>query len=144
MMSEFLRVNSGDLLPLNTVRRIREVTARDRESLSNLNEKLDVDTYQTRIELADGKCKYAIENISDYSEQGVELVKVDEGAYIPGDNIISARDLSEDDRREISDKIGRELRAEFISSVETTAGRILATIDAAKVMHRMAHPSLPS
>ena len=142
MMSEFLKVNGGDLLPLNNVRRIREVTEKDRVSLSRLNDKLDVDTYQTRIELADGQGKYAIEAISDFSDQGVGLVQVDIGAYIPADNIISARDLSGDDRRDISDRMGRELREDFIASVETKAGRVLATIEASKVMHRMAHPGV--
>ena len=36
--------------------------------------------------------------------------------------------------------MGRPLREEFCAQVETKAGVVLATIDAAKVMWRMAHP----
>lgn len=141
MMSEFLRVNGGDLLPVNTIKRIRKVTDEDRQSLSELGPHVDADKFMTRLEFSDGRKSYAIEAVSDFQTQGVSLVEIDDGAFIIAENIIKARDLSADDRREISLKLDKELREDFCASVETKAGIVLATIDAAKVMHGMAHPA---
>ena len=140
MMSEFLRVNGGDLVPLQSVKRIREVSDADRESLSKLGEHVDADRFLTRLEYQDGRKSFASEAIADFGEQGVALVQIDKGAFVPAKNIISARDLTDEDRKEIEDKMGRKLRESFRSRVETKAGSVLATIDAAKVMNRMAHP----
>ncbi|GJL94269.1 MAG: hypothetical protein DHS20C05_06740 [Hyphococcus sp.] len=142
MTNEFLRVNGGDLIPLNTIKRIRKVTDEDRKSLSALGPQVDANRFMTRLEFADGRKSYANEAISDFHIQGVALVQVDDGAFIPSDNIIKARDLSAEDRRVISDKIGRDLREDFCASVETKAGRILVTINAAEVMRRTAHPTI--
>ncbi|MEM7173279.1 MAG: hypothetical protein AAF530_24160 [Pseudomonadota bacterium] len=140
MTNEFIKVNSGNMVPLQNVKRIREVSEEDRKSLSELGEHVDAHKFRTRLEYKDGRRSFAAETLNDYLAQGVELVEIDQGAYVPTQNIISAKDLSPDDRQEIENRMGRPLRDEFCSQVETKAGTVLATIDAAKIMHRMAHP----
>ena len=140
MTNEFIKVNGSNLIPLQTIKRIREVTGEDRISLSKLGEHVDAERYQTRLEYNDGRRSFAAETIPDFAAQGIDLVEIDQGAYIPAGNIISARDIDDRERKEIEDRMGRPLRAEFCAQVETKAGVVLATIDAAKVMWRMAHP----
>ncbi|MEO0411747.1 MAG: hypothetical protein AAF221_07925 [Pseudomonadota bacterium] len=143
MTNEFIKVNGGDLVPLPSVKRIREVTAEDRDSLTSLGPHVDASKFNTRFEFADGRKSFASEDIAAITAQGVAVVEVDDGAYVIADNIIKARDLTPQDLKEIEDKTGRELREGFRSQVETKAGVVLATIDAAKIMHRMAHTNSP-
>ena len=142
MMSEFLKVNGGDLIPLQNVKRIRNVSEEDRESLSKLGAHVDAGKYQSRLDYADGRRSFATEAIDDFTEQGIAFVQIDDGAYVPANNILSARDLSADERKEFEARTGRPLREDFRARVDTRAGTVLATIDAAKVMHRMAHPEI--
>ena len=140
MTNDFIEVNGGHLVPLQNVKRIREVTEDDRKSLSELGEHVDAHRFQTRLEYKDGRRSFAAEAVAELVAQGLELVEIDRGAFVPSRNIISARNLSPEDRQEIEARMGRPLRDEFCAQVETKAGVVLATIDAAKVMHRMAHP----
>lgn len=136
MSANYISINSGELVPLETVKRISTITESERESLASLGPHVDPYKFNTRIETADGQKSYAPETVQDISRQGVGLVQLDEGSYVPSENVVKAKNLSATDRARFQKNTGREMAEKFISQVETKAGTVLATISAEKVLEQ--------
>lgn len=143
MTKTYLTINGDELIPLSTVKRLRHVSEADRQSLSKLSEKIDGERYNTRLDLAGSKKRYASETVDDIVRQGVSLVQIATDAFVPCDNIQKVRRISDQDRVSYSKNTGREMSADFRSQIETKAGKILATIPAEAVMACMDDPYRP-
>ncbi len=143
MTTQYLTINSGDLLPLTKVKRVNITTDDDRKSLTKLNAQIDASRFQCRIDTAPKGKIFSEESIDDLARQGVAFVQVDERAFIPAINIVKARNITPEDRIRFHEKTGREMRAEFKAQVETQAGNVLATITAETVMDRINNPYVP-
>ncbi len=141
-MSEYLNAN-GKLIALSDIKRIGEVTPEERESLAKLGPRVQADRFFTRIEYAKGGKSYATESIRDFVDQNVNLVQVEEGAFVPRSNIKFVSEFTEDDRIRMENRNGREVRADFKSGVNTTAGRVLSTLEPKVIMQRMGRPYNP-
>lgn len=142
-MTDYMTINSDELVPLAAVKRLRDVTEKDRTALRKLGEHVDPDRFRTRLEFADSARKFVPETIDDIARQDVALVEVDERAFVPAANIVTARNLTVQDRDDFEAKTKRPLRDEFKSEIETRAGKVLATVAAETVMHRLGHPYVP-
>ena len=140
-MPDYMKINTDELVPLHSVRRISAITDKDRESLAKLGDHVDAERFAMRIDYANGKKGYAPETAEDIRAQGVELLEIADDSFIPAANIVKARNLTAADRSDFEQKLGWAMRADFRSQVETRAGMVLATVDAAAVMNRLSHLS---
>lgn len=136
MSVNYISINSGELVPLETVKRVSTITESERESLAALGPNVDPYKFNMRIETADGQKSYAPETVQDISHQGVGLVQLDEGSYVPSENVVKAKNLSTADRARFKQNTGREMPEKFLSQVETKAGTVLAAISAEKVLEQ--------
>jgi len=143
MSTQFLTINSSDLLPIGKVKRLHIVDDKDRASLAKLSEHVSADRFNTRIELAPKGKSYAVESIDELAYQGIALVQVDERAFVPAVNIIKARNLTPKDRETFKAKAGRDMRDHFKAQVETAAGTLLTAITAEQIMERLESPYMP-
>jgi len=143
MSTQYLTINSADLLPITKVKRLHIADDKDRASLAKLGDHVSADRFNTRIELAPKGKSYAVETIDELAYQGVALVQVDERAFVPAVNIIKARNLTPKDREAFKSKTGREMRDHFKAQVETVAGTLLTGITAEQVMQRLESPYMP-
>lgn len=139
MSVKYLRINGGDLVPLDTVKRLSVVGELERQSLANLGPQVDANRFNTRIESADGKKSYAPETLDEIAAQGIGLIELDEGVCIPADNVVKARNLTEQDRDRFYLNKGREMPERFTAQVETKAGPMLAVVPAESVLERRAN-----
>lgn len=144
MTVQYLTINDGDLMPLDTIKRIRIVTDEDRQSLAKLGDHVKPERFETYIEPTRGKRTYATQTIDEIARQGVTLVQIDERAFIPATNIVKARNLSETDRKKFKERTGRTLKETFQAQVETKAGTVLSTATAEEVIGRISSPYEPS
>ncbi len=133
-MSQFLTINNDELVPLSTVKRIRPVTADDREGLRKLGNRVDADRFNARIEFADGRRNYITETVDDIRNQ-TNLLQITDDAYVISANVTKARDLTEADITKMSERMGRPLSGDFTAQVDTTAGRVLSTVPALELMN---------
>lgn len=142
MSLEYLSINSGELVPVATVKKISPITDADRESLSALNSRIDAERFHTRVDFADKSKNYIPETLEDIAAQGLALVLIDDEniVAVPADNIKKAKSLAEDDRARFEKSTGKPMRADYLSRIETRAGAVLSTLRADMVMKRMSHP----
>ena len=143
MTTPHIQINGEVLVPTANIRRIRIVTDDDRASLASLGNHVDPEKFHTRLQYADGSKTYAIETIDEIAAKGADPVQNAEGAFVPGQNIKSARNVTPDDRRDFEARLGRPMRDDFKSQVETRAGLVLATVAADTVMRRLGQPYQP-
>ena len=143
MPPQFLTVNSGDLMPLSSIKRVRIVDDEDRKSLAKLGPRVKAERFNSQIDGIRGK-SYATESLDELARQGVAFVQIDERAFVPAANIIKARNLTSKDRKEFKERTGRDMRKEFKAQVETVAGNVLASVPAETVMERMEKPYRPT
>ena len=142
-MADFIKINGDNHMHLSTVKRLREVTDKERESLAELGPHINASDFNTRIDEAGRGKSYARETVDEIAMQGVPLVQIDEGAYVPAANVTSVRDLTNDDRKKFEKSTGRTLSEGFKSRLETRAGMVLATVDSQEIMDRMSRPYQP-
>ena len=143
MPQQFLNINSDELMPLSSVKRVRIVDDEDRKSLAKLGPHVKAARFNAQIDGVRGK-SYATETLDDLARQGVAFVQIDERAFVPAVNIIKARNLTPKDRKDFKERTGRDMRKEFKAQVETVAGNILASVPAETVMERMDRPYRPA
>jgi len=136
-MSEYLTINENEYIHLTSVKRIRKITDEERASLSRLGKHVNAVRFNTRIDASNNKKSYAPETIDQIAAQGVALVQIDEGVFIPRNNIGRTKNITSRDRKSFEEKTGRPMREDFKSRVETKAGMVLATVDSATIMRRM-------
>ena len=142
MSIKYLRLSTGDLVPLEDVKRLSIVTDADRQSLSKLGPKVDANRFNTRIEDASGKKSYEPKTINEIAEQGFGLVGIGQGTFVPATNITKARNLTDQDRSRFQNSTGREVPPNFVAQVETKAGIVLASVPAETVLDRRSRPSM--
>ena len=138
MSVKYLSINSGELTPLEDIKRLSIVTEADRQSLSKLGPHVDASRFNTKIETSDGQKSYAPETINEIAEQGVGFVRVNDGVYVPAANIQKARNLTDKDRNRFNERTGREMSEAYVSQVETKAGTVLAIEPAEQVLENRA------
>lgn len=134
MSVKYLSINDGELVPMDTIKRLSIIDDAERQSLSQLGPNVDAYRFNTRIETADGKKAYAPETVNDIAQQGVGLVSVNEGSFIPAQNILKARNISDMDRSQFQQSTGREMPQAFVAQIDTKAGMVLSTQTAEQVL----------
>ena len=139
-MNQYLEINDGNFIHLSMVKRLRHVSEKERVSLASLGKHVDANKFNTRIDRTDGTKSYAQESVDEITTQGIPLVQVENDAFVPRDNIIQAKNISQNDRENYLARTGRPMRDDFKASLDTTAGRILATVDSRTVRQRMNQP----
>ncbi|MEM9422426.1 MAG: hypothetical protein AAF986_07975 [Pseudomonadota bacterium] len=140
-MSEYLNINGGEYVHLSMVKRIRDVTPKERQSLATLGDHVVADKFNTRLDYANGEKRYASETTQELLQQGPAFVQTDLGVFVPRANIKTSRDLTENDRKDFAGKTGRPMDERFKAQLDTTAGRVLASVDSRTLMTRMAQPA---
>ena len=143
MSNDYITVNGGEHVHLSLIKRVRMITDEERQSLEKLNPNIDASRFNTRIDEAGNGKFYATETLDDMANQGVDLIQIKRNSFIPRANIQKVRNLTDEDRKEFKENRGRDLRDDFKSRIETRAGNVLATMDAADVMRTMDHPYQP-
>ena len=139
-MSAHLEINDGNFIHISSVKRLRLITEKDRDSLSSLGQHVDADKYSTRIDYRDGTRSYAQETIDEIADQGIALVDIGDGTFVPRDNIIRTRNISAEDRQSFENRLGRPMAAKFRSQLESKAGKILSAKSAKEIMQGISYP----
>lgn len=140
MSNQYLRVNEGDLMPLESVKRISKINETERRSLAELGPQVDADKFNTRIERADGTKSYATQSVDDFAREGTALSEVDTGRFVPTANVLSARNLTAEDKARFEERTGRDINPAFKAQVDTKAGAVWANVSAEIVMSRVFQP----
>lgn len=130
-----LKINGTRIVPVDTVRFIKPLSAEDR---SRAGDKLEIDAskFNVRIEFGDKSTKLAVETIEQIERQGVVLVNIGGDRHVPAINIKAAEAWSKEDAAKLKDSGDYTLSQEFRSRVETTSGNILSVATAEQVMER--------
>ncbi|MEO0411734.1 MAG: hypothetical protein AAF221_07860 [Pseudomonadota bacterium] len=142
-MNQYIEINDGQFIHLAMVKRLRPITEKERDSLSALGKHVDANKFSTRIDRKDGTKTYAQETVDEIASNGIALIQVQNDAFIPRDNIIQAKNISEKDRAGFAERTGRPMPNGFKSEIETKAGKVLCKSDAASVMHSIGYPYQP-
>ncbi|MCH2038105.1 MAG: hypothetical protein MK137_05895 [Rickettsiales bacterium] len=143
MTTNQMIINNGELLPLHRVRKVSPMTSRDYNSLKELNAELDPSKFNSKIDIAKQGGFFVTQTVEDFHKQGIKFVQISEKAYIPSDNIVKARDLTEQDRADFKDRTTRSMPNSFKSRISTTAGTVLANVSARELLGRMEKPFIP-
>ncbi len=136
MSNQFLTINETELVPLQTVKRIRPVTDEDRQSLAKLGRRVDASKFSSKIEFADGRRNYVTESIDDLRDQ-TRLLEIGTDSYVVSANVLKARDLTDLDRTKMSERMNKPLSSEFSSQIDLTAGRVLSSYSAMEIMNSL-------
>lgn len=130
-----LKINGTRIVPIDTVRFIKPLSAEDR---SRAGDRLEIDAskFNVRIEFSDKSTKLAVETLEQIERQGVGLVPIGADRHVPAINIKAAEAWSKEDAAKLKDSGDYTLSQEFRSRVETTAGTILSTATPEQVMER--------
>lgn len=137
-MSDFIKIDGEDYVHLGSVKRLREITDAERQSLSELGEHVDASRFSTRIDYDDNSKSYVPETVEQLSRQA-KLIDIGEG-FVPAQNVKQARKLSQKDRASFEQRTGRELRADFVSRIKTSAGTVLSTAQPEAIMQQLGQP----
>jgi len=140
MSNEVIKVNSDEYMRVQDIRRVRPVDDIDREALKKFNDKIEPEKFNTQIDTAKHGKIYVEETLSDLSKQGVSFVKISDRSYVPVDNVIKAKDLTDKDRAAFKASTSRDIHSAFKSRVETTAGNVLSDKSAKIVMAKLGKP----
>lgn len=142
-MNDFVQVNENEYIHLTGIKRMRVVTEKERASLAKLGAHVDASRFNTRLDQAGGSKSYAPETIDQIAAQGVALVEIDDGTFVPAKSIGKVRSITEQDRAGFQERTGRAMREDFQSRVETRAGMVLSTLDSQTIMERISRPYQP-
>ena len=134
-MSKTLKINGATAVPVSAIRKIKPITAEDRERIAGRYDGIDASKFQIQIEFADKSTKLAAESLDDIKGQGVALVNLGSDRYVPATNIKTAQAFTKEDAEKAKGK-DYTLNATFRSRVETTAGAMLSTATPAQVIER--------
>ena len=138
-MSDYIQVDGEEFIHLSAVRRLRVVSDEERQSLAELGDHVDASRFNTRIDHEDSSKSYAPETVQQLSDQA-RLVQVEDGAFVPAQNIKRVRALTQKDRDSFAQRTGREMRSDYKSQVRTSAGLVLSTEEPKALMDRMGQP----
>ena len=139
-MNRHIEIEDGNFVHLSMVKRLSFITDKERESLSNLENVTDPSRFSLRLDRANGTKSYIPTSIDDIASQGVALVRISDSSFVPRDNILQARNISQQDRESFLNNTGRQMPAEFQSQIETKAGKVLSPLEGREVMKRISTP----
>ena len=136
-MKNTLKINSGTVVPADTIRFIRPIDDEERTRLVHRYGE-DAADFKISIQFADKSTKLAHESIDDVRGQGIGLVNIGADRHVVAANIKSADPFSKDEAARLSGDRGYTLNQTFRSRVETTAGTLLSSATPEQVMDRRA------
>ena len=136
-MTNSLKINSGSMVPTDTIRFIKPI---DDEERGRIAERYDVDggNYNVSIQFADKSSKLATETLDEIRAQGVALINIGANRHVVAHNIRSADPFTKDDAQKLSEGRGYTLSQTFRSRIDTTAGTLLSSATPAQIMERRA------
>ncbi len=136
-MSKPIKINSGSLVPADTIRFIKAI---DDEERTRIAERYGVDgaKYNVSIQFGDKTTKLAAETLDEIRAQGVALINIGADRHVVAQNIKSADPFSKDDAKKLSEDRGYSLGQTFRSRINTTAGTLLSSATPEQVMDRRA------
>ena len=136
-MTKTLKINSGSLIPTDTIRFIRPIDADER---TRLVERYGDDAagFSISIQFADKSTKLAVESLDEVRGQGIGLVNIGSDRHVVAANIKEAKPFTRDDADKLTSDKGYTLNQSFRSRVETTAGALLSSATPEQVMSRRA------
>lgn len=142
-MTNSIIINGGSYVPIESIRRIRALTDEDRASLAERGNNVNAEKFNTRLEFSYRRQTLAEETVDEIASKGLTLVQIDDESFVPKNNIIKAKNLTEQDRAAYKERTGRDMRPELKSQVETVGGNVLSKSDAQEVMTRLSRPYQP-
>jgi len=136
-MSNSIKINSGSMVPADTIRFIKPIDDAERARIA---ERYGVDgsNFNVSIQFADKSTKLATETLDEIRGQGVGLVNIGGDRNVVARNIKSAAPFTKDDAKKLSEDRGYALAQTFRSRIETTAGTLLSSATPAQVLDRRA------
>lgn len=142
-MTKYLEINNGTFVPLSDIKRLSEITEKERQSLEQLGAHVDASKFNLRLDQKDGRKTYVRESLADLTQQGAKLVKLDAGTYVPKDNVLQVKRINDKDRNNFVEHTGRAMPGKFLTQVQTKAGLILSSYEPQEVMAAMERPISP-
>ncbi|MCH9808286.1 MAG: hypothetical protein K0U74_11190 [Alphaproteobacteria bacterium] len=136
-MTKTLKINSGSLIPADTIRFIRPIDAEER---TRLVERYGDDAagFKISIQFADKSTKLAVDSLDEVRGQGIGLVNIGSDRHVVASNIKEASPFTKDDAEKLAGDKGYTLNQTFRSRIETTAGALLSSATPEQVMSRRA------
>lgn len=136
-MTKTLKINSGSLIPADTIRFIRPI---DPEERTRLVERYGDDAagFKISIQFADKATKLAVDSLDEVRGQGIGLVNIGSDRHVVASNIKEASPFTKDDADKLAGDKGYTLNQTFRSRIETTAGALLSSATPEQVMSRRA------
>ncbi len=134
-MTKTLTINSGSLVPTDTIRFIRPI---DDEERARIVERYGAEAtgFKISIQFADKTTRLAVESLDDVRGQGIALVNIGGDRHVVAGNIKEASPFTKADADKLAADKGYTLTQTFRSRVETTAGALLSSATPAQVMDR--------
>ena len=134
-MRKSIKINSGSIIPTDTIRFIRPI---DEQERARIAERYGVDgaNFNTSIQFADKSTKLAVETLDELRAQGLPLVDIGADRHVVATNIRSADPFTHKDATALADKGGYTITQEFKSRVETSAGTVLSSLTPEQVVDR--------
>ncbi len=136
-MTKTLKINSGSMIPADTIRFIRPIDAGER---TRLVERYGDDAagFNISIQFADKTTKLAVQSLEEVRGQGIGLVNIGADRHVVATNIKEASPFTKEDADKLAGDKGYTLNQTFRSRIETTAGALLSSATPEQVMTRRA------
>lgn len=141
-MTKTLKINTGSLIPTDTIRFIKPIDAEERARLVERYGE-DASDFNISIQFADKSTKLAKQSLDDVRGQGIGLVNIGSDRHVIAANIKEASPFTKDDAEKLSGDKGYTLNQSFRSRVDTTAGALLSSATPAQIMERRAKAMEP-
>ena len=136
-MIKSIKINSGNVIPADTVRFMRPIEAEERARLVERYGE-DASAFKISIQFADKTTKLATDTLDDVRNQGVGLVNLGGDRHVVATNIKAAKPFTAEEADKLTSDKGYTLNQSFRSRVETTAGALLSSATPEQVMARRA------
>ena len=136
-MTKSIKINSGNLIPADTIRFIRPI---DDEERARLVERYGADAsgFNVSIQFADRSSKLATQTLDELRAQGIGLVNIGANRHVVAENIKQAAPFNAEDAKKLTEGKGYQITQTFRSRVDTTAGPLLSSATPEQVMQRRA------
>lgn len=136
-MSKTIKINSGSVIPVDTIRFVRSIDDEERTRLVHRYGEEAAD-FRISIQFADKSTKLAKETLDEVRAQGVGLVNIGANRHVVATNIKEASPFTKDEAEKLTGQKGYTLNQTFRARVETTAGTLLSSATPDQIMDRRA------
>jgi hypothetical protein len=136
-MSKSIKINSGSIIPTDTIRFVRPIDDNERARLVERYGE-EASGFNLSIQFADKSTKLARETLDQVREQGIALVNIGANRHVVAANIKEARPFTKDEADKLANDKGYTLNQTFRARVETTAGTLLSSATPQQIMDRRA------